>query len=302
MKENFEKLKSRVEDALTLSDLERIREELRNIKTPTITTGVGGSAVVSTFASKVLNEKNRIITKNVEPRDFLYFNTRGFENVLSCSYSGNNYGVDLSFNNNLKHYLLSTKEEQEEGIISLPYKEKEKEHSFISLAATLAPCAILLDYYLENSALLEEILNLIKEEPFSIKNQEGTYEIFTGLDTKTASTYLESTLTESGLGRAIIHDKYSYCHGRSTLCKNFSHTAIYLNTQKDLDKLLLDELPKYFKEVIVLDTDGTIIGDFALLIKTMYLTKYLAECRQKDLSGVDYNPVVKKLYKYRGEL
>ena len=302
MKDNFEKLKGRVEDALTLSDLERIKEELRKIKTPTITTGVGGSAVVSTFAAKVLNEKNRIITKSVEPRDFLYFDKTGFENVLSCSYSGNNYGVELSFNNSLKHYLLSTKKEKEEGVVSLTYQEKEKEHSFISLAATLAPCAILLSYYLGEEANKKEILSFIKEENFSFSGEEETYEIFTGLDTKTASTYLESTLTEAGLGKVILHDKYSYCHGRSTLCKNFHHTAIYLNGQKELDKLLLEELPKYFREIVVLDTDGKITGDFSLLVKVMYLTKYLAEQRKKDLSGVDYNPVVKKLYKYRGEL
>ena len=34
----------------------------------------------------------------------------------------------------------------------------------------------------------------------------------------------------------------------------------------------------------------------------MYLTKYIAEQNNKDLSGVDYNPIVKKLYKYQGNI
>ena len=34
----------------------------------------------------------------------------------------------------------------------------------------------------------------------------------------------------------------------------------------------------------------------------MYLTKYIAESKQKDLSKVDYNPIAKKLYKYNGNL
>ena len=34
----------------------------------------------------------------------------------------------------------------------------------------------------------------------------------------------------------------------------------------------------------------------------MYLTKYIAERQNKDLSGADYNPIVKKLYKYNGNL
>ena len=33
----------------------------------------------------------------------------------------------------------------------------------------------------------------------------------------------------------------------------------------------------------------------------MYLTKYIAESKNMDLSGVDYNPIVKKLYKYNGK-
>ncbi|MBQ4007288.1 MAG: hypothetical protein II603_02005, partial [Muribaculaceae bacterium] len=41
-----------------------------------------------------LRNKNHIITRNTEPRDFLYMPLDGFDNVLSCSYSGNNYGVD----------------------------------------------------------------------------------------------------------------------------------------------------------------------------------------------------------------
>jgi hypothetical protein len=39
-----------------------------------------------------------------------------------------------------------------------------------------------------------------------------------------------------------------------------------------------------------------------MLIQAMYLTKYMAEQQNKDLSKVDYNPMVKKLYKYSGQL
>ena len=60
---------------------------------------------VSIYASKIINEKNKIISTCVEPRDLSYLNINGYKNVCAVSYSGNNYGVDLSFNNNLKHYL-----------------------------------------------------------------------------------------------------------------------------------------------------------------------------------------------------
>ena len=72
----------------------------------------------------------------------------------------------------------------------------------------------------------------------------------------------------------------------------------------ELDKLLMEELRKYYKEFVELNGSflGSILGDYRMLVDAMYLTKYIAEQKQKDLSGVDYNPIVKKLYKYKGEL
>ena len=45
-----------------------------------------------------------------------------------------------------------------------------------------------------------------------------------------------------------------------------------------------------------------LIDEYYSLIECMYLTKYIAESKGKDLSGVDYNPIVKILYKYQGEV
>jgi len=133
MQLNFDLLEKRVNDAIWKTDLEYIRSELRKIKEPTIVSGVGGSSVVSDFCSKVLNKKNEIIAINSEPRDFVYRNLNGFKNVIACSYSGNNYGVQLSFNNNLKHYLLSRKSFYDKDVTYLKYDTSiERERSFIS--------------------------------------------------------------------------------------------------------------------------------------------------------------------------
>lgn len=303
MKENFEKLEERVKDSLTRTDLERIKFELARIKGATLVSGVGGSSVVSEFATKVLNQKNGVITRNTEPRDFNYLNLRGYENVLACSYSGNNYGVELAFNNDLRHYLLASKQAEEQSITSLNYECEDKEKSFISLGATLIPCSILFNYYLDHKDSIMEIMDrYIKRYEYGFDVECDGYEIFTGLDTSTGSKFLESTMVESGIGAPVVHDKYSYCHGRSTLSTVQNNIAIYFNTDKELDRLLLEELDKYYKDVVVLDVSSSISGDFVGLVKSMYLAKYIAERKCKDLSGVDYNPIVKKLYKYNGEL
>lgn len=300
MKENFEKIESRVFYSLYNTDLERINYELSKITEPTLISGVGGSSVVAEYASKILNKKNNIITRRVEPRDFKYLNLIGYKNVLSCSYSGNNYGVELAFLNGMKHYLLASKKNETEGTINLTYSCDDKEHSFISLASTLIPCSILLNYYLGSNK--EIIIDNTNSYNYNLDVNCTAYEIFSGLETSAASKFLESTMVESGIGLPIIHDKYSYCHGRSTLATTNNNIAIYFNLNTELDKLLINELPKYYKDVIILNTCDSIMSEYILLIKCMYLAKYIAEEKNKELSGVDYNPIVKKIYKYNGNL
>lgn len=303
MEVNFKYLKTRVIDALDKTNLEYINYELKRIDESTIVSGVGGSSVVSEFGKKVLNEKNKIITINSEPRDFLYRNNIGYKNIVSCSYSGNNYGVDLSFNNNMKHYLLSNNSFNNKDITYLKYNTLiDKERSFISLGASLIPISILLNYYLEQDKSL--IIDNINEYNYSFDVNADAYEIFTGYDTSTTSKYLESTFVESGIAIPIIHDKYSFCHGRSTTSINNNNIAIYLNRNTKLDQLLLEELKPYYKEIIVLNGNykDSIVDDYYLLIKAMYLTKYIANKNKKDLSKIEYSPIVKKLYKYNGNI
>lgn len=303
MAENFTFLKDRVLDALDKTNLEYIRDQLSRLKDPTIVSGVGGSSVVSEFTSKVLRKKNEIITTNMEPRDFAYDNLKGYKNVLACSYSGNNYGVELAFNNDLKHYLLSNNAFDDSNVTYLKYDTSiDKERSFISLGATLIPITIIKDYYLDGeTSLLMKYIHDINVD-FDIKSD--IYEIFSGYDTSTTSKYLESTLVESGVGLPIIHDKYSYCHGRSTTAINCKSNVIYLNRNTELDKLLLNELFRYHDLVTVINSEfeDSIIDDYQMLIKAMFLTKYIANQKLRDLSAIDYSPIVKKLYKFKGKL
>lgn len=300
MDKNFNLLVDRVIDSLDKSDLEKINYYLKTIKTPTLCSGVGGSSVVSNFMSKVLSTKNDIIVSIVEPRDMNYLNLNNYDNVVCSSYSGKNLGVDISFNNNLNKYLFSTN--GIDGVNNIIYTSSDKEHSFISLAATLIPMSILLNYYLDNNK--EIVTNILKQTSFPDIEVNNIFEIMSGYESSTASKYLESTLVEAGIAYPIVHDKYSYCHGRSTIGKDGNNSLIYFYGFKELDVLMLDELEKYYKEIIKLDYkyNDSIVNDFYLTYKSMLLTKVLAEKTNKDLSRVDYNPVVKKLYKYSGNM
>ena len=295
MNENFLKLKERVRDSLNDSDTEFINYELSKLEGPLLVSGVGGSSVVAYYVAKVLAKKNRIITKSIEPRDINYLNLELYKSIIVCSYSGNNHGVTIALNNNLNHYLLSNG--KKDNVVNLNYVCNDKENSFISLASTLIPCSILLNYYLNNQK--DIIYDCFKEYFFDFDISCDAYEIFTGIDTEVASRFIETTMVESGIGIPIIHDKYAYCHGRSTISKYKDNIAIFLNSGMELDNLLIQELPKYYKNVIVLDKEDL---EYKLLIKCMYLCRYIAMKQKVDLSKVDYSPIVKKLYYFKGML
>ena len=225
MKVNFEYLKGRVVDALNNTDTKYINYELSKLYKPTLVNGVGGSSVVSDFGAKVLSVKNSIVVRNTEPRDMIYMDKSGYSNVIACSYSGNNFGVDLSFDNNLKKYLLSRNTNEE--AVNLQYKTTiDNERSFISLGATLIPISVLINYYLNGD---ESFLDDIEECVFSFDTECDVYEIFSGYDTSTTSKYLESTMVESGIGIPIVQDKYSYCHGRSNLLFQYPNAHACIN-------------------------------------------------------------------------
>ena len=67
---------------------------------------------------------------------------------------------------------------------------------------------------------------------------------------------------------------------------------------------MLEELKQYYSRIITIDSKfrDQILDDYQMLIQSMYLTKYIAENKSKDLSKVEYSPIVKKLYKYNGQI
>lgn len=298
MNENFTKLQERVLNSLERTDLIKIKNTLSSIKDSTLVNGVGGSSVVSLFLSKVLSSKNNIICENVTTRDLIYRNLVCFQNIISCSYSGNNYGVITSFNNNLNKYLLSRN--IKEGVTNINYATIDVEESFVSLSATLIPMSILLAYYLDNDIdVIKEILNSTYEFNFS---NADIYEVLSGYETSTASKFIESTLAESGIGIPIIHDKYDFCHGRSTLSQNYKSNLILLSTNNELDQLYNNTLDNYYNSVIKLDRKyvDDIVNDYYFTYLSMLLCKKIADNKGKDLSIVDYSPLVKKLYYFKG--
>ena len=307
MKENFELLLPRVIDTLKVSDLKRIKNELNSIKGNTIIIGAGGSSVVADFASKVINRD--FLNICMSSRDLNYSNIDLFDNILVISYSGRGYVVESAINKNKKVYLLTNSDNKYNNVNVIKYESKiKRENSFISLASTLMPISILLNYYNQiDIKEIEKIFNKVSTDIISGKtsiNKNNIYEIMGGKEYSSSMKYLETTMVESGIAIPIIHDKYDYCHGRSTISYINNNGLIYFDNNKELDKLMLKELKKYYEEIIIIEkyNKSNLINDYYGIIKSMYLTKLLATNKNKNLSKVDHSPLVYKLYNYRGEM
>lgn len=314
MEKNFNLLFERVKDTLEKSELEKIREQLNSIKGNTLITGVGGSSVVANFASKVLDTKGINVLKS--PRDIICTDTSMFDNILIASYSGKGYVVENLLGQNKKIFLLTNADVDYDNVSVIRYDNTIKsEHSFISLASTLMPISIL--YYYYNPTRLPMLIEEIEEMFERIKQDieygnlhikhNRVYEILGGNEFSTAIKYLESTLVESGIAIPIVHEKSNYCHGRTTTSYQNNNGLIYFDSEKEFDDLIKKNLKDYYSEISIIEkyykNDKSDIGnDFYATIKSMYLTKMLAENKGKDLSHVDYSPFVKKIYSYKGEM
>ena len=135
MESNFNLLYERVIDTLLKSDLLAIKQQLNSIKGNTVLVGAGGSSVVATFASKVLD-----IPNIKSSRDLNYMDLKNIDNIVVFSYSGCGYVIKNLLNKNKKIYLFTNGENSYDNVEIIKYNSSiKKEVSFISLASTLMP-------------------------------------------------------------------------------------------------------------------------------------------------------------------
>lgn len=304
MDENIAKFKENI--ISSNRNIESIIESLKGIKGNTIIVGTGGSRVVAEFASSVLTKKNHIITKIVDSRDLKYTDLSLYENIFIVSYSGSNFGVKSCLDNDLNKYLLTSRKTKIKDEILLTYS-MESEHSFISLNSTIVPISVLLNYYLEDKfdIIIEDIFDKVNKNLYL--DIVGEYvNIYSGVDTRTSEAFIETTLAESGISVPLVHEKYSYCHGRSSVNKNHTHSAIYLGyNDTDLDRVMKEVLDIQMSDYIILESlyDDSVVNDFYFLLASIYLLRNIANSKKVDLSDIKYDKeAVKKLYYFKGSM
>lgn len=134
-------------------------------------------------------------------------------------------------------------------------------------------------------------------------------QIMSGYETRTSSSVLESNLVEAGLSAPLIHDKGSYCHGRSNLLFQYpdSYTIYLTHELKDLDRLLIDTISSEYSNISVFNTDDLdediFWKEYYLMLQMYFLSKKIADDKNMDLTQPEYNPkVIQKIYNFKGEM
>lgn len=331
---NFSKLKERIMQVNDpcLGKYNDIREMLYDLtidNKPTLIMATGGSKVIAYYLQLIIERLGLtgIICEVIEPRDYFYKANRDmFSNLIVISASGNTNGISealLDFRGN-KYLITENKKESNYQVVSWSNELYDREKSFISLATSLGPISLLLDSTTSLNLELgsneikrindkiKELLSRSKEKINKLNvdfKDTSLIQIMSGYETKTSASVLESNLTEVGLAAPVIHDKGSYCHGRSNLLFQYPNSKlIYLSHGlKELDSLLIESINSEYSNISVFDTndlsDNIFWKEYYLILQMYFLSKKIAEDKNIDLTQPEYNPtLVKKLYKFKGEM
>lgn len=335
---NFSKLEERILQINTKELPLAFYNQFTSLKgKPTLIVATGGSIVVAYYLKEFL-ETNNIICEVIKPRDYYYkSNVSSYYNLIAISNSGTSNGIldilkDFKGNAILitGEYKVQDQDHDEEfKVIKWGNEQylKNKEKSFISMSSTLGPMLM----FLETSILIEQEKDLqsdidiekinIKIKQLIAKSQDkiarinydfkkaNLIQVIYGYDTNCAAVLLESNIIETGASSVVIHDKGDYCHGRSNLLfQNPDSPIIYLAHQmKKLDEEILTILKQEYSNVFLFDTfdeeTSKLWKEYYLVLQMYYLSKNIADDRGIDLTMPEYNQqVVKKLYRYRGEM
>lgn len=317
----------------------------RNV--PTLIVATGGSKTAA-FYLKMFLETNETLCEIIEPRDYFYKkNINQFKNLIVISNSGKSNGLlkilrefpyssCLITNEYIRHEDDYTHQSGYFGneptkLFDILYwsngKYKEQEKSFVSIIPTLAPMLMFLELSIlkeeqkselsskdlskinkKLKKLLEKSKERVNKFNFNFKDTD-LVQIMSGYDTSCSSSILESNMIETGTSSVVIHDKGSFCHGRSNLLfQNPESPIIYLTHQvKQLDDQLLKLLIKEYPNIFLfhtLDEDTSIFWkEFYLSLQMYFLSKKIADDKKIDLTNPDYNPrLVKTLYNYKGDM
>lgn len=323
---NTNHLLDRILRALESNASQKLREVLNSISGHILMVGTGGSFAAAEFAAKCVSQYHpSALAKACHPRDIAIQGLKKINAVLLFSYSGKTKDIqsvyEICRKEGVNVYIITKYANfddesfyDEECLISYSAsKSGTKERGFISMAGTLIPMCILGEiYYTNPNKSFKEFLKECFERrcnEFSnekeiavLPNRKIIVDIFSGVDTSCAAIDLESKFIESGLARAIIHEKKDFSHGRFNILEKYTPDLIVFldNLRGAYSNKLFQYLEKRENAYIcrLVTTQMGIWGDLDLVVAAEFLSKYLSKVLDYDMAKPDYPEDAMGLYRY----
>lgn len=323
---NTNHLLDRILRALESNAAQRLHEILSSIKGQVLMVGTGGSFAAAEFAAKCISQYHQnALAQACHPRDIAIHGLSKINAVMLFSYSGKTKDIqsvyDFCRKEGVKVYIITKCEfsgneglYEEETIISYSAsKSSTKERGFLSMAGTLIPMCIFGEIYYSNpnnsfreflKECFERWCHEFSNEKyfFSLPDRKMVVDIFSGVDTSCAAMDLESKFIESGLARAVIHEKKDFSHGRFNILEKYTPDLIIF-----LDNIrgaYSDKLFRYLEKrenlyICHLTTaQGNVWGDLDLVVASEFFSKYLSKVLDYDMAKPDYPEDAMGLYRY----
>jgi len=333
-KVNFSRLEERI---MAINDpflgkFNNVREMLYELtieNKPTLIMATGGSKVIAYYLKLIIERLGftKIICEVIEPRDYFYKENReSFSNLIAISASGSTNGIKeaLTTFKGQRYLICENDKNADYEVISWGNELYEREKSFISLATSLGPITLLLVGATSlnkeiDSNEIKKINDKIKELLIRSANKidglqidfkdKSLIQIMSGYETIASASVLESNLVEVGLAAPVIHDKGSYCHGRSNLLFRHpnSHMIYLTHELKEIDNMLINSINDEYSNLTIFNThdldENIFWKEYYLTLQMYFLSKKIADDKNIDLTMPEYNPrLVKKMYNFKGEM
>ena len=325
---NTNYLLDRILRSLESDASKQIREVLDNIEGLVYMIGTGGSYVSACYVAEVVNCFSKTASAIVfHPRDIAIHGLGKANAIFLFSYSGSTKDIlniyQLGRECSIPTYMI-TKKRVSDGddfnftntLISYSNSNSNaRERGFLSMAGTLIPMCVFAEIFYDDS---EDLFSDFLKECFTKRNKEFakgieiaqsisigfTVDIFYDAGTNCAALDLESKCIESGIGRATMHEKKDFSHGRFNILERMpSDFIVFFEGQAGHYS---EKLKAYLEvrniPIVYLKTRYQgIWGQLDLIIATQYFLKTISKKLDYDMSKPDYPKDAMTLYRYSGK-
>lgn len=327
---NLSVLKKRIEADFKSNAYEEVKTMIDNVDSTTVFCGTGGSYAAAFYGAEVVNQIKGIYTEAMYPRVAMYKNMNSVGNIIAFSYSGSSNDIVEVLKKCKKQnkYIITKakKDSKKPNLISYrnPKGKAGRERGFLSIEGTIVPASFFAKYYYEKEKIGSDFDTFMYErldywnnywkdyfktnhkELKNIFKEKGVIDTFYGDYTTSATLDLESKIVESGVYRITMHEKKNFSHGRFiSMEHNNSNVVIYFKTKSVgmYEKKLLKYLKENANSMIMIESEyENLLGEFDLLLSVQYLTKYIADLIDKDLSKPAYSEEAMKIYRHTGKI